>query len=297
MRLSFSLSSAFPCLAASCDVACTFEQRCCSHCKQAGIRAVSSPSLDELLDLALSAAREAGEITLHYFQKNPVVETKADLSPVTVADRESERLLRHRIEARFPDHGILGEEFGPVRERAAYRWMLDPIDGTLSFIHGVPFYGVMVGLECTGEPVLGVVHLPALGETIWARRGGGAWWNDRRATVSDVSRLAHAALLATDLKAFAAAGLDAAHQRLRAAIKLERTWGDCYGHMLVATGRAEIMLDPVLDEWDACALLPIVEEAGGRFSDWQGARTIRGRSGISSNALLHDAVMQLLHDS
>jgi histidinol phosphatase-like enzyme (inositol monophosphatase family) len=255
---------------------------------------MSSPSLDELLDLALSAAREAGDVTLQYFQKNPAVEIKADLSPVTIADRESERVLRQRIERRFADHGILGEEFGAVRESAIYRWMLDPIDGTASFIRGVPLYGVMVGLEHAGEPSLGVVHLPALGETVWARRGGGAWWDGRRATVSKITGLEDAALLTTDVKGFAAVSLDAAYQRLRAAVKFERTWGDCYGHMLVATGRAEIMLDPILDQWDACALLPILEEAGGRFTDWRGSRTIRGGSAISTNGLLHEAVMRLI---
>lgn len=252
------------------------------------------PSLDELLDLALSAAREAGEVTLRYFQKNPTVEIKADLSPVTIADREAERVLRQRIEQRFPDHGILGEELGAVREKAPYRWMLDPIDGTESFIRGVPLYGVMVGLEHEGAPTLGVVHLPALGETVWARRGSGAWWNGRRAKVSAVANLADATLLTTDLRGFAAVGLELAYQRLRAAVKLERTWGDCYGHMLVATGRAEIMLDPILDQWDACALLPILEEAGGRFTDWRGSRTIYGGGAISTNGLLHDAVMRLL---
>jgi len=255
---------------------------------------VSPASLDELLDVALSVAREAGEATLRYFQKNLAVETKADLSPVTIADRESERVLRQRIEQRFPDHGILGEEFGAVRDDAAYRWMLDPIDGTLSFIRGVPLYGVMVGLEHAGEPELGVVHFPALGETIWAQRGGGAWWNGRRAKVSETARLADATLVTPDLAGFAAAGFDIAYQRLRAAVKLERTWGDCYGHMLVATGRAEVMVDPILEKWDACALLPILEEAGGRFTDWNGSRTIHGRSGISTNALLHEAVVRLV---
>ncbi len=255
---------------------------------------MSPASLDELLDVALSVAREAGEATLRYFQKNLAVETKADLSPVTIADRESERVLRQRIEQRFPDHGILGEEFGAVRDDAAYRWMLDPIDGTLSFIRGVPLYGVMVGLEHAGEPELGVVHFPALGETIWAQRGGGAWWNGRRAKVSETARLADATLVTPDLAGFAAAGFDIAYQRLRAAVKLERTWGDCYGHMLVATGRAEVMVDPILEKWDACALLPILEEAGGRFTDWNGSRTIHGRSGISTNALLHEAVVRLV---
>ncbi len=253
-------------------------------------------SLDELLDLALSAARDAGEITLRYFQKNVVVETKADRSPVTVADRESERLLRQRIEQSFPDHGIVGEEFGATREGSPYRWLLDPIDGTVSFVRGVPLYGVMVGLEHEGEPSLGVIHFPALGETVWARRGGGAWWNGRRARVSDVAHLKDATLLVTDANGFAGAGLDVGYQRLRATVKLERTWGDCYGHVLVATGRAEIMLDAILNEWDACAPLPILEEAGGRFTDWAGTRTIRGRNAIASNGLLHDAVLRLVSE-
>ncbi len=258
------------------------------------VQTILQPSLDELLDLALSAAREAGQVTLRYFQKNPPVETKADRSPVTIADREGEHLLRQRIEQRFPDHGILGEEFGALRENAIYRWMLDPIDGTASFIRGVPLYGVMIGLEHAGEPLLGVVHFPALNETVWARRGGGAWWNGRRAAVSDVAGLAHATLVTTDVRGFAPAGVEAAFERLRVATGFERTWGDCYGHILVATGRAEIMLDPILSEWDACALLPILEEAGGRFADWRGLRTIRGGNAISTNALLHDPVMRLL---
>lgn len=253
-------------------------------------------SLDALLDFSLSAAREAGELTLQYFQRNAAVETKADLSPVTIADRETERLLRHKIELRFPDHGILGEEFGAVRESSSYCWMLDPIDGTQSFIRGVPLYGVMIGLALEREPVLGVVHFPALNETIWAHQGGGAWWNNQLAKVSNVARLADATLLATDAKGIGAAGFDSSYQRLREAAKFERTWGDCYGHMLVATGRAEIMLDHILSPWDACALLPILEEAGGRFTDWRGSRTIHGKSGISTNALLLDAVLRILHD-
>ncbi len=256
---------------------------------------MSPTSLDVLLDLALSAAREAGEVTLQYFQKNPAVETKADLSPVTIADRETERLLRQRIEQRYPHHGILGEEFGAVRGSASYCWMLDPIDGTQAFIRGVPLYGVMIGLALEGEPILGVVHFPALSETVWARQGGGAWWNGQLTRVSSVARLTDATLLATDTKGIAAAGLDAPYQRLRGATKFERTWGDCYGHMLVATGRAEMMLDHILSPWDACGLLPILEEAGGRFTDWRGSRTIHGKSGISTNALLLDAVLRALN--
>lgn len=253
-----------------------------------------TPTFDELLELALEAAREAGEVALRYFERDVLVEWKSDQTPVTVADREGERLLRGRIEKRFPDHGIVGEEFGVVRAHAPYRWILDPIDGTQSFIRGVPLWGVMIGVEQDGESVLGVVHFPALRETVWARAGGGAWWNGKRACVSGVARLEEATLLTTDLRLFEDQRLRAAFDQLRARVKFERTWGDCYGHALVATGRADIMLDPIMSEWDACALLPILEEAGGRFSDWRGIRTIRGGNAISTNGLLFEPVISLL---
>ena len=255
---------------------------------------MTTPTLDELLELALEAAREAGEIALHYFTRDVQVEVKSDQTPVTVADREGERLLRARIEERFPGHGIVGEEFGVVRAHAPYRWILDPIDGTQSFIRGVPLWGVMIGVEQDGESVLGVVHFPALRETVWARAGGGAWWNGKRACVSRVARLEEATLLTTDLRLFEDQRLRAAFDRLRTRVKFERTWGDCYGHALVATGRADIMLDPIMSEWDACALLPILEEAGGRFSDWRGIRTIRGGNAISTNRLLFEPVISVL---
>lgn len=254
----------------------------------------SPDELDELLGCALRAAHEAGEIALGYFQTGVAIELKADQTPVTRADRECEEHLRRRIEERFPHHGILGEEWGAARPHASYRWMLDPIDGTQTFIRGVPLWGVMVGLEYAGEALLGVVRLPALGETVWARRGGGAWWNGRRARVSAAARLGEATLVLTDARGFAPAGFTEAFERLRAQTKFERTWGDCYGHLLVATGRAEVMLDPLLSEWDACALLPILEEAGGCFRDWQGRRTIRGGNAIATNAALLAAVLEVI---
>jgi histidinol phosphatase-like enzyme (inositol monophosphatase family) len=233
------------------------------------------------------------------------VEYKADRSPVTVADRESEQLLRGRIEARFPEHGILGEEYGLTRAEAPLRWLVDPIDGTESFIRGVPLYGVMLGLVSRGpegrntdDPVVGVVHFPALGETLVAWRGGGCWWSRSggrvRARVSNVARLEDAVLLATDPVGLRGAEKQGGYERLKKRVKMERGWGDCYGHALVATGRAEIMLDPVLNEWDAAPLIPIVEEAGGRFTDWKGRRTISGGDGFATNAALYDEVLSTL---
>ncbi len=250
--------------------------------------------LDEYADFAAGAARAAGEVTLRYFQKLPKVEFKPDRSPVTIADRESEALLRQRIAGRFPGHGILGEEYGAERTGARLRWVIDPIDGTQSFIRGVPLYGVMLGFLFDDEPLLGVVHFPALNEIAIGWKGGGAWWNGVQARVSGVSRLEEATLLSTDPLGYTSTGKEQAYQRLRRSVRVERGWGDCYGHILVATGRAEIMLDPVLSEWDAAPLIPIVEEAGGRFTGWQGKRTARGGDGISTNAALFDAVMALL---
>jgi histidinol phosphatase-like enzyme (inositol monophosphatase family) len=254
----------------------------------------SSLPLQEFAEFAAAAARAAGEITLRYFQKLPGVEYKADRSPVTIADRESEMLLRGRIEERYPEHGILGEEFGVARPGAPLRWLVDPIDGTQSFIRGVPLYGVMLGLVQDGEALVGVVHFPALGDTAVAWRGGGCWWNGVRARVSSVARLEDATLLSTDPLGYAAAGKEEAYQRLRGGVRMERGWGDCYGHALVATGRAEIMLDPVLHEWDAAPLIPMVEEAGGRFTDWRGRRTLSGGDGIATNGALFDAVMAMV---
>jgi histidinol phosphatase-like enzyme (inositol monophosphatase family) len=255
---------------------------------------MANENITELLDLALSAAREAGDITLQYFKRDLAVQIKADGSPVTIADRNSEEYLRDRIESRFPDHTILGEEFGESRPGAVYRWLLDPIDGTLSFVRGVGLYGVMIGVERAGEPILGVVHFPALGETVWAARGHGSWWNGERCQVSKVASLKDAMFLYTDSRLFESAGHPETLHSLRAHTRLERTWGDCYGHMLVATGRADVMVDPLLNEWDACPLLVILEEAGGRFFDWQGRRSVRGGSGISTNGLLCEEVVRIL---
>jgi histidinol phosphatase-like enzyme (inositol monophosphatase family) len=255
-------------------------------------------SANDLLAFAREMAREAGQIALRHFRGTLAVETKPDRSPVTMADREAEQHLRRRIEERFPAHAILGEEFGGARGGAEFRWLLDPIDGTQSFIRGVPFWGVMVGLERAGEPLLGVVEFPALSEAVWARRGGGAWWwqagDAKPARVSEVQDLAAATLLYTDPRGFALAGRESGFARLRAQVGFERTWGDCYGHALVATGRAEIMLDPLLNEWDASALLPILEEAGGRFTDWTGERNTRAGSGISVNGALFEKVQSAL---
>jgi histidinol-phosphatase len=253
--------------------------------------------LKALLDFAVELARHAGEITNRYFKGSFVAELKADNSFVTVADREGEKYLRATIEKAFPDDAILGEEEGEKPGRSNRRWILDPIDGTYSFVHGVPLYGVLIGLEIDSEAVLGVVNLPALGELIYAASGLGCFWNDAPARVSATGSLADALLLASDFYSCEQYGFGRAAESLQRQVNARRTWGDAYGHVLVATGRADIMLDPIMNVWDCAALLPIVEEAGGTFTDWRGLRTIRGGNAISTNGILFESVMSVIKEA
>lgn len=251
-------------------------------------------TLDTLLDFAVDAAWQAGRVTLAHFQTGITAERKADNSPVTIADRQAEQKLRDLIAAAYPSHGILGEEYGQQIGASPFTWILDPIDGTKSFVSGVPFYAVLVALVEDETPLLGVMHFPGLNETVYARRGGGCYWNGRRVRVSDVDTLADAVLLASDIDSFGKLGRQDAWQRLIDATYIQRTWGDAYGYALVATGRAEIMLDPIMAVWDCGPLQVIIEEAGGIFSDWQGTPSIYGGSAVATNRALHDRVMALI---
>ena len=250
--------------------------------------------LRALLDFAVGLAHDAGNITYRHFKGSFVAELKADNSFVTVADRETEKYLRASIEKTFPDDAILGEEEGEKPGKSNRRWILDPIDGTYSFVHGVPLYGVLIGLEVDDEPVLGVVNLPALNEVVYAARGGGCFWNDAPARVSTTESLGDSLLLATDFGACEQYGFGRATEILQRQVNARRTWGDAYGHVLVATGRADIMLDPIMNVWDCAALLPILEEAGGTFTDWKGQRTIHGGNAISTNGKLFESVMAVI---
>ena len=252
-------------------------------------------NIRELLDFANTIAWQAGKITLRYFQSGVAVDHKADESPVTVADRESEAYLRAQITARYPDHAVLGEEDGlSGGADAEYRWILDPIDGTKSFVRGVPLYGVMVGLLRGDEPLAGVVNMPALGEVVSAAKGQGCWWNGRQCRVSRVGTLRESLAVATVAAGYEEWGKGAAFARILGAAGMFRTWADCYGYLLVATGRAELALDPAMNIWDAAALAPILQEAGGTYTDWRGTPTITGGEGIGSNGLVLDEVLGLI---
>ena len=248
-----------------------------------------SDEIGARLDLAVEAALEAGRITLEYFRREDLeVERKGDDSPVTAADRAAEEHLRRRIAGVFPDDAILGEEFPEKAGSSGYRWILDPIDGTKSFIHGVPLYGTLVGVEHQGESVLGVILIPALDEYVYAAAGGGAWYvrgnaAPRPAKVSQCSKLAEGLFVTSEVICFDEVRREQVYKQLEATARLARTWGDCYGYLLVATGRAELMVDPYMSVWDAAALLPILQEAGGSFTDWQGRPTIHSEEGIATN--------------
>jgi histidinol-phosphatase len=255
--------------------------------------ALVTASLQGFLDFAVDAAWQAGRLTLAHYQTGVTVERKPDQSAVTIADREAEKLLRRLIEQRFPDHAVVGEEFGGHSENASHRWILDPIDGTISFVRGVPLFGVLVGLEIDGAPAVGAAYFPGLDEMYSAARGLGCRWNGRHAHVSRVMALSDACVAYTDSQGIFDRIGDkwAALQR---DVAIARGWGDCYGYCLVATGRAEVMIDPRMNPWDCAALIPIVQEAGGQFTDWTGRVTIDGGDAVSTNGVLHQAVLARL---
>jgi histidinol phosphatase-like enzyme (inositol monophosphatase family) len=244
-------------------------------------------SVHTFLDFAVDAAHQAGRVALGYYHAGTAVERKADSSPVTAADRDAERLLRRLITARFPSHSILGEEFGAEDRDQAYRWILDPIDGTKSFIHQVPLWGVLVGLVVEGVPSVGVAHFPGLHETFAAARGEGGTWTGGPLRVSATARLDDAVIVYTDGRDLERK-LGPRWPRLRDRTALQRGWGDCYGHCLVASGRADVALDPHMNIWDCAALVPIVQEAGGTFTDWKGRPVIDGGDAVSTNGRLNE---------
>jgi histidinol phosphatase-like enzyme (inositol monophosphatase family) len=249
------------------------------------------------LDAALDAAVEAGDLALKYFRAGVGVERKADESPVTRADREGESLIRERLSAAFPSYGILGEEFGETAGDSETRWIIDPIDGTKSFVYGVPLFAVLIGLERGGKAVLGVASFPALGETLWAESGAGAFCNGEPIHVGNTAELKDALFVCGSPGSFAARGSSRAFLSIASKAYATRTWGDAYGHCMVARGKADVMLDPLVNVWDTCALAPIVTEAGGVFTDWNGRFGHDFGEQLSSSRLLLPQVLSLLEVS
>ncbi len=259
-----------------------------------------SSALTSRLLLALQIAREAGKITLEYFRRDDLeVERKGDDSPVTIADRKAEEHLRNRIGEAFAHDAVLGEELSDRAGNSDFRWFVDPIDGTKAFIHGVPLYGMLIGIEQEGEPAAGVIHMPALDECVYAARGQGAWYVEgqkqkRAARVSKKAPLSQGLFLTSEVATFDEIEGRDIYNRLQDTARLARTWGDCYGYLMVATGRAELMVDPMAAVWDLAPMLPILEEAGGTFTDWQGRRTIHSGQAIATNGLLLEEVLAVV---
>jgi histidinol-phosphatase len=248
-----------------------------------------------LLEAVAELARVTGDTALRYFRTSVAVESKRDGSPVTVADRAAEEVARDWLRARFPEDGILGEELGEERPQARRRWVLDPIDGTKTFVRGVPLWGSLVAVH-EGETILaGAIYCPAVGELVAAAPDAGCWWNGSRCAVSRVSDLAAATILTTDERFIGHPQRATSWHQLAARVAVAQTWGDCYGYLLVATGRAELMTDPVLSPWDAAVLLPVITEAGGIYTDWHGRVTVFERAGVvATNALLADEIRSRL---
>jgi histidinol phosphatase-like enzyme (inositol monophosphatase family) len=249
--------------------------------------------MKNFLEFAIDACTQAGKITLEYFQKDFEIEKKSDQSPVTIADRKSEQKIRELIQTHFPSHAIIGEEYGGDKSGNPYCWYIDPIDGTKAFAQGVPIYGVMLALEISGDFAVGVVNLPVLNEIIGAARGEGCFWNGTHARVNQTASLKDALFCHSGREYFVECGRMKAYEELESATAWQRTWGDCYAHVLVATGRAGICVDPILNPWDAGALIPIVEEAGGTFTDWNGTRSAYSSEGISTNGALLPEVLSI----
>lgn len=246
-----------------------------------------------MLEFLQELARVCGDVALRHFRTGVTVERKPDGSEVTVADREAEAAAREWIRRRFPGDTILGEELGDEEKSGRRRWIIDPIDGTRTFVRGVPLWGSLIAVEEDGIVVGGAINCAATGDLVVAHRGAGCWHNGSRATVSTTGAIAEATILVTDSRFRAHPDRARRWASLGGRAGVVRSWGDCYGYMLVATGRAELMVDDRMSPWDIAALIPIIEEAGGVFTDWRGRGGI-GPDAIASNAALAAEVRALL---
>jgi len=265
----------------------------------AGLARATVAELDAWLELAQAACDEADGIARQAFRRDLEITTKPDRTFVTQADTAIERAIRARIRAAYPDHGLVGEEYGTEDGEAATRWYIDPIDGTHNFIRGVPLFGTLLGVERDGELQASVMSAPALDERWWAHRGGGAWARDRsgearRIRVSEIDRLEDSHLLYGSGRDIIESGLAPGFEDLLRASWRDRGFGDFWGYALVAEGAAEAMIEVELKTWDAAAPTVIVEEAGGRVTDYGGHRDIAAGTIVASNGRLHETVLERL---
>jgi histidinol-phosphatase len=260
--------------------------------------------MDELA-LARELADMADEISLHYFQKDPPTETKHDGSLVTAADKEIESALRNRIAEAFPGHGVLGEEAGVQGDPDGPMWVIDPIDGTNNFAAGIPIYGSLIGFCVDGKSQVGIASSPALSERYEAAIGDGARMNGKPISVSDVTELGESMVSSGGVRWLRQTGYETAWSNIVDKVRRDRSFGDFWGHMLVARGAAEVMIEPLLAPWDIVPLIVIIEEAGGRTTqfdgspypaDWRYHKTFAA-SVLTSNGILHEEIRDLLNDA
>ncbi len=250
--------------------------------------------MNELKKFCKLLADESGKIIKQYYRTDYRVEIKSDETPVTIADKRSEELMREMIMKEFPDHGILGEEFGEYNPSSEYKWILDPIDGTKSFISGVPLFGTLIALIHNNEPIIGVINHPVLGECLIGDNIA-TELNDIKVTVRKCDDLSSALLLASDHLIVDKYRPKTGFDNLLSRVKLYRTWGDCYGYSLLASGFADIMIDPIMSKWDLAALIPVVKGAGGIITDYYGNNPMEGNSIVASNTKLHGQVLTILN--
>ncbi len=275
-------------------------------------------AFDGRVQFAMELACLAGNATIPFFRADQLqVERKRDKSPVTAADKAAEQVARDKIGSAYPTDAILGEEFGTVPGTSGYEWIVDPIDGTKSFISGVPLYSTLVGMTVEGEPTIGVIFIPMLGEIVVAAKGMGAWYGSlplpghmvswssamshsscvmTRCQVSSQSQLEDGLFVSSQFDNFAERNADSAFKKLEETAYVSRTWGDGYGYLLVATGRAEAMVDPIVNPWDVAAVAPVIQEAGGKFTTWDGRYDIRASHCVGTNGLVHEQVLQELRE-
>ena len=250
--------------------------------------------LKEFTDFIYTLAEKSGEVIRPYFGKADLaVELKGDQTLVTQADRQAEAVMRDLIRKRYPQHGILGEEFGLENLSAEFVWSLDPIDGTLSFARGCPLFGTLIGLLNGGAPILGAINHPVLNQ-LCIGNNTETTINGRTVRLREVHHLSEAMLLTTDLASVDNHRRKGFEELLRR-IRLYRTWGDCYGYLLVASGGADIMLDPMMNPWDILPLIPVIQGANGVITTWSGTDASQGNSCVAANKTLHPQVLQILN--
>jgi histidinol-phosphatase len=253
-----------------------------------------NPDWKSRYDAAIAAAQQAGKLARGFYDVDVAVEWKHDQSPVTVADRNAEALLRQTLLAKFPNDGFLGEEYGDQPGTSGFRWIVDPVDGTRSFVRGIPIWATLVGLEYKDEQIAGVAVLPVLGDTYRALRGDGAYRNEKKIHVSKIADLRESILFYSSISWFVRAGKQDVFLELATRTQRQRGFGDFYGFVLVAQGSGEVMVEHGVHPWDMAALKPIIEEAGGRFGDWDGNPSIYRPDVIASNGIMHDEVLAIL---